>query len=330
MGYTDSVAAHHPTNFLRWNGCAARRPWLKLDARLLVRQVTPLLAVLLAVMPIAQARTPDRPGVLRVGFVPTENMVRLSEKAQPLTQQLRLQLGGMRVVPFVASDYTGVIEAMKARKIDVAFFSPGAYVLAEKQARARSILRVVRGGRNIFYSAIITHRDSGVRSLAELKGKKFAFGDLLSLSGALYPRLMLLDAGLDPKRDFRQVRWAGSHDLVVLAVLRREVDAGATFANDDLGKHGAWHQFLKQPSEVAQIRPLAFSKPLPSDNVAVRDDLDPTFVERLRQAFLAMSRTPTGKRLLWELYHIDGFVNSTPQDYAPVREVYDRVGIDVR
>jgi len=329
MGYTGSVATLCPAAWPGERTCREEAR-LKLDARLLVRQVTPVLAVLFAVLTLLDARAAVQPGVLRVGFVPTENMVRLSERAQPLTQELRRHLGGTRVVPFVASDYTGVIEAMKARKIDVAFFSPGAYVLAEKQARARSILRVVRGGRNIFYSSIITHRDSGIRTLADLRGKRFAFGDLLSLSGALYPRLMLLEAGLDPKRDFRQVRWAGSHDLVVLAVLHREVDAGATFANDDLGRHGAWHQFLRRPDEVAQIRPLAFSKPLPSDNVAVRDDLPPALVARLRTAFVSMSRTPVGKRLLWELYHIDGFVNSTPQDYAPVREVYDRVGIDVR
>lgn len=266
-----------------------------------------------------------KPRVLRMGFVPSENVQEVMRNAQPIVTMMRRELG-MDVVPFVATDYTGVIEAMRAGRLDVAFFAPGAYMLAEKQAQAKVILKVVRDGKAFFYAAIITHRDSGLRSLKDLRGKSFAFVDPASLSGSLYPRMMLLNEGLNPERDFRRVIYAGGHDATVLAVLNRQVDAGATFSNDNLGHYGAWHEFLKDPRKIDQIRVLAYSKPMPSDNFAVSKDLDPALVNRIKNALLKISANPVGHAQLKKIYHIDGFTTATSADYAPIREVFERVG----
>lgn len=270
-----------------------------------------------------------KPRVLRMGFVPSENVQEVMRNAQPIVTMMRKELG-MDVVPFVATDYTGVIEAMRAGRLDVAFFAPGAYMLAERQAKAKVILKVVREGKAYFYSAIITHKDSGIKSLKDLRGKTFAFVDPASLSGSLYPRMMLLNERLNPERDFKRVIYAGGHDATVLAVLNRQVDAGATFANDNTGRYGAWHEFLKDPKKVSQIRVVAFSKPMPSDNFAVSKDLDPAIVSRVRHALLKISSDPTGRAQLKKIYHIDGFTSATAADYAPVREVFERVGFKRR
>ncbi len=266
-----------------------------------------------------------KPRVLRMGFVPSENVQEVMRNAQPIVTMMRKELG-MDVVPFVATDYTGVIEAMRAGRLDVAFFAPGAYMLAERQAQAKVILKVVRDGKPYFYSAIITHKDSGIKTIKDLKGRTVAFVDPASLSGSLYPRMMILNEGLNPERDFKRVIYAGGHDATVLAVLNRQVDAGATFANDNTGHYGAWHEFLKDPKKVAQIRVVAFSKPMPSDNFAVSKDLDPVIVNRVKNALLKISSNPTGRAQLKKIYHIDGFVPATAADYAPVREVFERVG----
>lgn len=264
-----------------------------------------------------------------MGFVPSENTQQMMRKAQPIVEAMRKSLG-MDVVPFVATDYTGVIEAMRAKKLDVAFFAPGAYVLAEQHAKAKVILKATREGKAVFYSAIITHRESGIRSLRDLKGKTFAFVDPVSVSGAIYPRALLLGEGLNPERDFSRVIYAGGHDATVLAVLKRKVDAGATFANDIQGRHGAWHEYLKDRKEQDQIRVIAYSKPSPSDNIAVVEGLDPGIVTRIKQAFLRMSKSKEGHKLLMDIYHIDGFTEAVPEDYVPVREMYRRVGYKLR
>lgn len=270
-----------------------------------------------------------KPRVLRMGFIPSENIREVMRNAQPLVTMMRHELR-MDVVPFVATDYTGVIEAMRAKKLDMAFFAPGAYVLAERQAKAKVILKVMRNGRGVFYTAIITRKDSGINSLQDLKGKTFAFVDPASLSGSLYPKFMFLNEGINPEQDFKRVYYAGGHDAAVMAVFKGQVDASATFANDNQGHSAAWHMFLKDPKEQEQIRAIAYSKPLPTDNIAVSDGLDPELVDRVRQALLRLSTNPAGRAQLQRIYHIDGFAVATPAEYAPIREVFERVGFKQR
>lgn len=265
-----------------------------------------------------------KPRVLRMGFVPSENLQHIMRNAQPIVQHMSRELK-MEVVPFVATDYTGVIEAMRAKKLDVAFFAPGAYVLAERQAKARAILKAVRDGKGVFYSAIITRSDSGIKSIRDLKGKTFAFVDPVSVSGAIYPKALLMQEGLRPERDFSQVIYAGGHDATVLAVLHGKVDAGATFANDTDGKHGAWHEFLT-PEQQEKIRVVAYTKPAPSDNIAVAEGLDPGIVEQVKAALIKMSSTPEGRKKLMDIYHIEAFAPTTPGEYAPIRDAFNRVG----
>lgn len=268
------------------------------------------------------------PQVLRVGFVPSENLQTILRKTHPIIDALHKALH-MQVVPFVATDYTGVIEAMRANKLDVAFFAPGAYVLAEQKAGARAILKAVRNNKAFFYAAIITHRGSGITKLSDLKGKTFAFVDPASTSGGIYPRVMLMNAGLNPDHDFARVIYAGGHDAAVLAVLNKKVDAAATFSDDSKGKDSAWTQFLK-PDEAKQILPIAYSKPIPSDSIAVNGKLDGGLVAKIKQVFLSMSHTPAGRKQLYDLYRIQAFAEASPDDFDSVREAFKKVGWSVK
>jgi phosphonate transport system substrate-binding protein len=283
------------------------------------------LAAATVLVPPAEAYVPK---VLRVGFVPSENLQNILKKTRPVIDALHRELK-IKVVPFVATDYTGIIEAMRAGKLDVAFFAPGAYVLAEKKARALVILKAQRKGKAFFYAAVIAHRDSGIKKLADLKGKTFAFVDPASTSGGIYPKVMFLNAGLNPDRDFTRVIYAGGHDAAVLAVLNKKVDAAATFSNDTRGDDSAWTQFLTRPADAQAIVPIAFSKPIPSDLIAVHNQLDAPTIQKVKQVFTQMSATPQGRKQLWDLYRIDAFVDSAPADFEPVREAFGKVGLTV-
>jgi phosphonate transport system substrate-binding protein len=287
-------------------------------------------ALVLASVSIPTGAHAYSPKVLRVGFVPSENLQAILKKTRPVIDALHKELNPMQVVPFVATDYTGIIEAMRANKLDVAFFAPGAYVLAEKKANARVILKASRKGKAFFYSAIITHKDSGIHRLQDLKGKTFAYVDPASTSGGIYPKVMFMNAGLNPEHDFTRVIYAGGHDAAVLAVLNKKVDAAATFANDTKGVDAAWTQFLTKPGEAGKIVPIAFSKPIPSDNIAVRRDLDPALIAKIRKVFIGMTATPAGRQQLKDLYMIDAFVDATPADFEPVREAFGKVGLNIK
>lgn len=266
---------------------------------------------------------------LKVGFVPSENMSEVLKKAQPIVDLLHKKLN-VPVQPFVATDYSGVVEALRSGKLDVAFLNPAAYVMARDEADVRVILKSVRHGTPYFYAAIITRADSGITKLTDLKDRSFVFGDPLSTSGYVFPKKMFKAVGLDPARDFKQVTHAGGHDATVLAVLNRKADAGATFSNNTQGNDGAWTLYLKSPEKQKKIRVVAYSEPIPADNLCVSGSLAPETVKQIESIFLELGKTPEGKKWLSDLYKIDGFEKATDDDYKSVRDAFNEAGIGLK
>ena len=269
------------------------------------------------------------PKVLRVGFVPAEDASQVVQNAQPIVEILQKQLG-MEVQPFVATDYTGVVEALRVNKLDIAFLTPASYVLAKNEANVKVVLKSERKGSAYYYAAIITRADSGIKKLEDLRGKTFAFGDPLSTSANVFPRKMFHEHGIDPVRDFKQILYSGGHDATVLAVLNRKVDAGATYANSPDSKDTAWMRYLKNPEEQKQIHAIAFSEPIPADNLVINGNLDEGIAKKVEQIFLELSRDPKGKQMLRDLYQIDGFVPATDKDYDSVRAAFAVAGIRLK
>jgi phosphonate transport system substrate-binding protein len=267
--------------------------------------------------------------VLRVGFVPSEDAQQVIQNAQPIVDILQKRLQ-MDVQPFVATDYTGVVEALRANKLDIAFLTPASYVLAKNEANVRVALKSERQGSPYYYAAIITRADSGIKKIEDLRGKTFAFGDPLSTSGNVFPRKMFHEHGIDPVRDFKQVLYSGGHDATVLAVLNGKVDAGATYANSPDGRDTAWMRYLKNPGEIEKIYAIAFSEPIPADNIVIGAGLDERIAKKVEQIFLDLSRDPQGKKMLRDLYQIDGFVPATDKDYDSVRQAFAIAGIQLK
>jgi phosphonate transport system substrate-binding protein len=267
--------------------------------------------------------------VLRVGFVPAENAQQVMQNAQPIVDILQNRLG-MEVQPFVATDYTGVIEALRGNKLDIAFLTPASYVLAKNEANVKVVLKSERKGSPYYYAAIITRADSGIKRLEDLRGKTFAFGDPLSTSANVFPRKMFHEQGIDPVRDFKQILYSGGHDATVLAVLNGKVDAGATYANSPDGKDAAWTRYLKNPDDVKMIRAIAFSEPIPADNLVISANLDDGIARKLEEIFIELSHDEKGKKMLRDLYQIDGFVTATDKDYDSVRQAFAIAGIPIK
>ena len=267
--------------------------------------------------------------VLRVGFSPAEDAQQVIRNAQPLVELLQKKLG-MEVQPFVATDYTGVVEALRVGKLDIAFLTPASYVLAKNEANVRVALKSERKGSPFYYAAIITRTDSGINSLEDLRGKVFAFGDPVSTSANVFPRKLFHDNGIDPVRDFKNILYAGGHDAIVLAVLNRKVDAGATYANSTDGGDTAWARYLKNPEDVKKIRAIAYSEPIPADNLVFSANLEERLGKRIEETFIELSRDPEGKKMLRDLYQIDGFVPATDKDYDSVRQAFAIAGIQLK
>jgi phosphonate transport system substrate-binding protein len=141
---------------------------------------------------------------------------------------------------------------------------------------------------------------------------------------------MFKDRGLDPVRDFKQILYSGGHDATVLAVLNGKVDAGATYANSPDNEDTAWMRYLKDPEEVKKIRAIAFSEPIPADNLVIRAGLDERVATKIVELFIELSSDPGGKKMLRDLYQIDGFVRASDKDYDSVREAFAAAGIQLK
>jgi phosphonate transport system substrate-binding protein len=267
-----------------------------------------------------------KPKVLRVGFVPAEDAAQVMQNAQPVVEILRKQLD-MEVQPFVATDYTGVVEALRANKLDVAFLSPASYVLAKSETNVKVVLKSERKGIPAYYAAIITRADSGIKTLEDLRGKTFAFGDSLSTTGHVFPRKMLKAHGIDPVRDFKQVLYSGA-DATVLAVLNGR-SMPATYANLPDSQDIAYG-YLKNPEDVKKIHAIAFSEAIPADNLVINGNLDERLAKKIEKVFVELSRDSQGKKMLRELYQIDGFVSATDKDYDSVRQAFVDAGIPLK
>lgn len=225
--------------------------------------------------------------ILRIGLIPSEDQLDMLKKFDPVSKYLETELG-MEVKTFTATDYSSVIEAMRSDKIDVAFFGPFSYVLAAERAGAEAI---VTGGTKTgevatYQSCIITHPDSGINSIDDLKNNAsditFSFVDPASTSGNLIPRGYLLSVGIDPDKDFKACMFAGGHDASGLAVKSKNVDAGAMY---DIGYNRLIDSGAITPDEVIVIWK---SDPIPKSPVAVRNDLDPELKKKIQQAFVDM------------------------------------------
>ena len=288
------------------------------------------LLVLLYLLAVAGCGKSSSSGkVLRVGFVPAENAQQVIQNAQPIVEILQDRLG-MEVQPFVATDYTGVIEALRGDKLDIAFLTPASYVLAKNEANVRVVLKSERKGSPFYYAAIIARADSGIQRLEDLRGKTFAFGDPLSTSANVFPRKMFHERGIDPVRDFKKILYSGGHDATVLAVFNRKVDAGATYANSPDSNDTAWMRYLQDPEDVKQIHAIAFSEPIPADNLVIHGNLDDRLAQQVEAIFIELSQDAKGKKMLRDLYQIDGFIPATDKDYDSVRQAFAIAGIPLR
>lgn len=253
---------------------------------------------------------------IRMMFVPSGEAQIILEGGEDIARRLH-KLTGLHFKTSIATSYAAVIEAMGAGKVDIGWLATFSYVLAKQKYDVDLLTIVVRFGSPFYRGQIITHVDSGIQTLDDLQGKKFAFVDAASTSGHLYPKTLLLSKGLNPDRLFAQSRFAGSHNAVILSVLKGEVDAGATY--DDARAAVA----KTYPEVFTQLRVVAYTKNIPNDTVSARKDLDPVLKHKIRAGLIQLSKTPEGSKVLKQVYGISGLM-----DFDALNEVAYRAHLE--
>jgi phosphonate transport system substrate-binding protein len=257
---------------------------------------------------------------LTIGLIPSEDSQAMIESSKQVLDDLQAKIG-MPVVPFVATDYNGIIEALRSGKLDVAYLGPFSYVLATSVAdvEAFSVAVTKKTGQSAYKSVILARKDSGIHSLADLKGHTFAFVDPSSASGHLFPKAGLEQAGFAPDSLFKRVIFSGSHDASILAVENKKVDAAAVA--DRIFASAVAKGVVKQDD----FEIVWSSKPIPESPMVWRKALDPELKKKVADALASIKDVPWGDQGL-----LNGFQPTTDASYDVVRETAKVLDLDLR
>jgi len=257
--------------------------------------------------------------VFRVTAIPDESPTELARKAAPLVKYLEAKLG-VKVEFTPVTDYAASVEALVNKKVDLAWFGGFTFVQAHVRSGGKVIPIAQREEDEKFRSVFITG-DPAIQSLVDLKGKDVSFGSQSSTSGHLMPRSYLLQAGVNPDKDFRRVAYSGAHDATIAAVASGKVQAGALNIS-------VWEKFVADKKvDTTKVR-VFYTTPTYYDyNWTVHADMPAAQREKLTQALLSLSRdTPEGKEIL-DLQRATRFLPSKAENYKGIETAARSAGL---
>jgi phosphonate transport system substrate-binding protein len=219
--------------------------------------------------------------------------------------------------------YKPLIEGLKSGDIDFANTGPLIYVKAHDTAGAVPLVKPIPvSGKSPFYqSYIIVRKDSGIKNISQLKGKKFAFTDRESASGFLIPVLILAEAGIKDFKFFSDVLYTGDHDSSVSAVYNGYAD-GAGISN---------YLFAKGTNErLGDLLVIKKSEPIPTAPIVVRANMPPDVAQKIKAAFLSIDPDKKENRYFLDIIQVKSYIEASDKEYEPVRKaarVLEKMGL---
>ncbi|PKO72186.1 MAG: phosphate/phosphite/phosphonate ABC transporter substrate-binding protein [Betaproteobacteria bacterium HGW-Betaproteobacteria-14] len=274
----------------------------------MLRTVLGLLAAAL-ILPAAAAEPPLKFGVGL--FQPDKD--RNDATYRPLAAYLERTFG-RKVELRTVDTWEGLAKSLANGETDLALMGPWGYVLANNEAGAQAVATILYDGKPEYYAIMVTHPDSGIKSVADLKGRSFAFGDKGSTSGYLIPLHYFMKQGINPDTYFAKVMHA-KHQAIETQVAQGVLDAGADYNRN--------RNAMIEQGLIKAERSVVFwqSDPLPNDAFAVSAGLarDAAFVAKLRAALEGVSGELKAQPDLLPA-HYGGFVARDNGFYKPIRD----------
>ncbi len=290
------------------------------------------------------------PNELVLGLVPALEADALVDNLDPLAEWLSQEIG-VPVRSFVPQDYTGLVEALGARRADIGMLPPFAAFLGSRRYDIETILVSTRKGEAGYRTQWMTNdpsvceeepeviervcesrvrgRENHVRKflqctgdINQVRGQSVAFVDPNSTSGYLFPAVQLMEQGIDPEQDLDGIFVRG-HDAAALALYGGDTRFGVSYED-------ARNMLCDQYPDIGE-KVIVFNHApmIPNDGVQLRPGLPDDLREAIIQAFLKLAAVqadlPDSEKILWILYEIDGFQRFEPGIYEPVRAAYEIV-----
>lgn len=248
--------------------------------------------LLAAVAALSVSVTAQAQATFKVTTIPEEAASEQIRKFGPMVKYLERTLG-TKVEFIPVADYPAAVEALVNKQVDMVWFGGFTFVQARLRSGDRIVPLVQREEDTQFRSVFITQKDSGIKTLADLKGKQVSFGSASSTSGHLMPRSFLLEAGIEPERDFKRVAFSGAHDATIASVVSGRVDAAALDIT-------VWRKFVSDGKvDTGKVDVFYTTPPYFNYNYSVHADMPVAQREKVTRALLALNTgNPEGKEVL--------------------------------
>ena len=256
----------------------------------------------------------------KVTTIPEEAATEQIRKFGPLVKYLEKRLG-QKVEFTPVSDYPAAVEALVNKQVDLVWFGGFTFVQAQLRSGGKVVPLAQREEDTQFRSVFISQTSSGIKSLADLKGKNVSFGSQSSTSGHLMPRSFLLQAGIDPDRDFKRVAFSGAHDATIASVMSGRVDAAALDIT-------VWRKFVvEEKVDVSRVNVFYTTPPYFNYNWSVHADMPAAQRERVARALLDLSMNdPEGKEILM-LNRATKYIPTRPENYKGLEQAGRSAGL---
>ena len=259
----------------------------------------------------ASAVTSFAADVLRVSAIPDEAPTELLRKFKPLGAYLEQQTG-MKVEFVPVADYPAVVEALATDRLDMAWL--GGFTFVQVNLKTGNAIPLVQREQDAQFTSKFITSDPNVKSLADLKGKTFAFGSISSTSGSLMPRYFMLQDNIKPETWFSRVAYSGAHDATAAWVQAGKVDAGVLNAS-------VWDKLVNSGKvDTSKVKVFATTPAYFDYNWTVRGTLDPALAEKLKQAFLALDPANPAHKAILDLQAASRFIATKPENYKGIED----------
>ena len=269
------------------------------------------------------AKNAPQEASLVIGLIPEQHIFDQVERYKPLADYLSKKTG-VKIKLKVLSRYGNIVDNFVSTGMDGAFFGSFTYTLAHAKLGVEVLARPENlDGRSTYCGLIFVRRDSGIRSVRDMAGKRFALVDKATTAGYLLPLEYFKKNGVKDYRTYlREAYFAGTHEDAIYDVLNKKADIGAA-------KNTIYDKLMKEDERIKkEMVVLEKSPDVPENGLAVRKDLNGSLKRKLKEALLGMHADPEGMTVL-KNFGARRFIDTTDKDYEPVVKYAKEAGLNL-
>ncbi len=259
---------------------------------------------------------------LVIGLIPEQNIFKQIERYEPLAAYLSKKLG-ITIRLTVLPRYGNIIDNFVSTGIDGAFFGSFTYALAHEKLGVEALARPVDlNGASTYHGLIFVRKDSGIKSIGNMRGKRFAFVDKATTAGYLLPLAYFKEHGKNYRTFLKESYFTGTHEDAIYDVLNKKADIGSA-KNTVYERLSASDERIKKDLTILERSP-----DVPENGLAVRKDLDDSLKKKFKETLITMNGDPEGVMIL-KKFGASRFIETSDGDYQPVYRYAQKINLNL-